>query len=444
MKFISILTFALAITAGSINAAPVNTGTHSITILKKGPSSIYSWIEIVDLYNKRPFNKFRQYTQTLVDAGTAGISQADFEKLVANAAQPIRAATNDTNRVPAGNQQTNGTAAAGGGGGGGNGVANDPLSNEGNDIGYFGPITIGGQTFNTIFDTGSSDLWVPGPDCQDTACTQHTAFDPTKSKTFSTNNQPFSIQYGTGSVSGAIATDDVSIAGLAVKTQTFGLTTNESQEFAGSQFDGILGMALDQLSSQGAVTPFSNLVKQGVVQQPLFGFFLGREKDNTQGQLTLGGVDNSLFKGSISFNKLVNNQGFWEIAMDDASVDGKPLGFQQKTAIIDTGTTLLIAPPNDAAAIHAKIPGSKQSGDNFVVPCDTKAVVSLTFGGQEFKISDKDLARIPTGQNNECVSGIAGGVIGGPDQWLVGDTFLKNVYSVFDVQKLAVGFAPIA
>src|SRR6185312_5339729 len=126
-----------------------------------------------------------------------------------------------------------------------------------------------------------------------------------------------------------------------------GLTTTESQEFAGSKFDGILGMGLDQLSSQGAVTPFDSLVKQGTVQQPLFGFFLGREKDNTQGQLTIGGVDNTLFKGDISFNKLVSNQGFWEIALDDASVDGKPLNFQQKTAIIDTGTTLLIAPPDD-------------------------------------------------------------------------------------------------
>uniref|UniRef100_A0A1D1Z659 Aspartic-type endopeptidase ctsD n=1 Tax=Anthurium amnicola TaxID=1678845 RepID=A0A1D1Z659_9ARAE len=440
MKFTHILTFALAITAGNINAAPVSTGTHSITITKKGPSSLFTWKQQVDLFNKRPFKKYLKYTQSLVDAGKAGISAADFQKLVDAAKKPIvaaAAADGTTDRIPEiGSQQTNGT---------GNGVANDPLSNEGNDIGYFGPISVGGQTFNVIFDTGSSDLWVPGPKCKDVACTQHTVFDPTKSKTFSTDNQPFSIQYGTGSVSGTIATEDVSIAGLPIKQQTFGLTTTESQEFAGSEFDGILGMALDQLSSQGAVTPFSSLVKQGVVQQPLFGFFLGREKDNTQGQLTLGGTDNSLFKGDISFNKLVSNQGFWEIAMDDAAVDGKPLGFQKKTAIIDTGTTLLIAPPADAAAIHAQIPGSQQDGDNFAVPCDTKSIVALTFGGKNFEISTKDLARIPIpGQSNLCVSGISGGVIGGPDQWLVGDTFLKNVYSVFDVEKLAVGFAPIA
>ncbi|CAG8667197.1 11019_t:CDS:1, partial [Paraglomus occultum] len=218
-----------------------------------------------------------------------------------------------------------------------------------------------------------------------------------------------------------------------------------SQDFANSPFDGIMGMALDQLSEERGTTPFSTLVNQGVVPQSFFGFFLGRQKDNTQGQLTIGGVDNSLFKGTISFNKLVNNQGFWEIAMDDATVDGKSLNFNGKTAIIDTGTTLLIAPPADAAAIHAAIPGSSQQGDNFIIPCDTKSVVSLIFGGKSFDINTEDLARDPIpGQANSCVSGIAGGQIGGPDQWLVGDTFLKSVYSVYDIKKLAVGFAPLA
>ena len=157
MKFAHILTFALAITAGSINAAPVSTGTHSITIKKKGPSSLFTWKQQVDLFNKRPFKKYLKYTQGLVDAGKAGISAADFQKLVDEAKKPMIAAAADgtTNRIPETGSQQNGTS----GGAASGGVANDPLSNEGNDIGYFGPITIGGQTFNTIFDTGSSDLW---------------------------------------------------------------------------------------------------------------------------------------------------------------------------------------------------------------------------------------------------------------------------------------------
>ncbi|CAG8768668.1 6335_t:CDS:1, partial [Ambispora leptoticha] len=114
-----------------------------------------------------------------------------------------------------------------------------------------------------------------------------------------------------------------------------------------------------------------------------------------------------------------------------------------KTAVIDTGTTLLIAPPADADAIHKAIKGAVSQQGEYFVPCKTNAVVALTFGGVTYKISPEDLAREPTDQGDMCVSGIAGGNIGGADQWLVGDTFLKNVYSAYDIKKLAVGFAPI-
>ncbi|CAG8702700.1 7588_t:CDS:1, partial [Ambispora leptoticha] len=85
------------------------------------------------------------------------------------------------------------------------GVVEDPLTDEGFDIGYHGPVEIGGQTFDVIFDTGSADLWVPSQDCTDDACKAHKSYDPKKSKGFKTNNKPFEIKYGTGQVSGIIA-----------------------------------------------------------------------------------------------------------------------------------------------------------------------------------------------------------------------------------------------
>ncbi|CAG8647984.1 11210_t:CDS:2 [Ambispora leptoticha] len=325
----------------------------------------------------------------------------------------------------------------------GKGIVNNPLKDQGMDIGYHGPVQIGGQTFDVIFDTGSADLWIPAQACNDAACKAHKSFDPKKSKGFTTDNKPFQIRYGTGEVSGVIAKDDISIAGAVAKGQTFGLSTKMSQDFQDTEFDGILGMGLDQLSSQKAKTPFSDLVTQNAVKDSVFGFFLGRQKDGSNSQLTLGGIDSSKFTGQLKYNKLVSNVGYWEIALDDASVNGKPLGFNKKTAIIDTGTTLLIAPPADADAIHKEIKGAVSQQGEYFVPCNTDAVVALTFGGVTYKISPKDLAREPTKQNNMCLSGIAGGNIGGADQWLVGDTFLKNVYSAYDIKKLAVGFAPV-
>ncbi|CAG8833463.1 19160_t:CDS:1, partial [Cetraspora pellucida] len=111
---------------------------------------------------------------------------------------------------------------------------------------------------------------IPSPDCNATACKQHNAFDPSKSKNFKLTKTPFKIQYGSGNVSGLIAKDDLSIAGIKSTGQIFGLTLNESKEFENVPYDGLMGMALDQLSTQNATTPFSNMVKQKSVKNPFF------------------------------------------------------------------------------------------------------------------------------------------------------------------------------
>jgi len=87
------------------------------------------------------------------------------------------------------------------------------------------------------------------------------------------------------------------------------------------------------------------------------------------------------------------------------------------------GTTLIIAPPADAAAVHATIPGARRDGQGgFTIPCTTTASVALTFGGQTFPIDPRDMAFLPVDLNDpkgDCISGITSGQIGGANQWLV-------------------------
>ncbi|RIB14126.1 aspartic peptidase domain-containing protein, partial [Gigaspora rosea] len=317
----------------------------------------------------------------------------------------------------------------------------------GQDLGYYASITIGNQKFRILLDTGSSNLWVPNKKCTSDACKNHKTFDSSKSPTFRPEGKKWEITYGTGSASGITGKNNIQIGGITANKQIFGLANFVDDFFTDIESDGILGLAFDSLNTmdKGAPTLISTLIKQKTID-PIFSFhFQHVNASGDKGTFTLGGVDNSKFKGKITFNPVVSsvaNKGFWVISLKGANVNKHPLKFSRE-AVIDTGTTLLIIPADDAAAVHKQIPGSKfdPSAIAYIIPCNTAAVVSLKFGGVNYKIPSKDLI-FDKKSKNQCLSSIIPVADPSWDFWLVGQTFLKNVYSAFDFGNKKVGFAP--
>jgi cathepsin D len=92
------------------------------------------------------------------------------------------------------------------------------------DAQYYGPITLGGQDFNVIFDTGSSNLWVPNKNCTNTLdCLLKHKYDSSKSSTYQADGRIFKIMYGSGPVSGVLAVDTVTVGGVSAKSQGFAM-----------------------------------------------------------------------------------------------------------------------------------------------------------------------------------------------------------------------------
>ncbi|QRV90199.1 aspartyl protease [Ceratobasidium sp. AG-Ba] len=142
------------------------------------------------------------------------------------------------------------------------------------------------------------------------------------------------------------------------------------------------------------------------------------------GEITFGGIDETkIYPATVTTIANVNKNGFWEVPFSP-SVNGKNLGLAGRTAILDTGTSLIIAPPADALALHQQIPGAKSDGQGgFTISCTTNAQVSFKIGSQDFTIDPRDLLFVPVNQNDlkgDCVSGIMGGQIAGGCSRVVG------------------------
>jgi len=177
------------------------------------------------------------------------------------------------------------------------------------------------------------------------------------------------------------------------------------------------------------------------------------ESQEPGGRFTMGFVDESLHEGDVEFTDVPSGQeGFWILPMTSLTVNGQSMSLggtaQSSYSAIDTGTTLIGGPSSVVQEIFAAIPGSKPASGNYegyyTYPCGSTVNVSLSFGGgTSWQINPADFMLVQI-TADECLGAFfALDATGGPS-WIIGDTFLKNVYSVFQFNPPSVGFAPLS
>lgn len=209
---------------------------------------------------------------------------------------------------------------------------------------YFSEIAIGNppQEFKVVLDTGSSNLWIPSSDCTSIACYLHSKYDHSDSSSYKKNGSDFAIRYGSGAVEGYISQDTVQIGDLKIKNQLFGEATSEpGLAFAFGRFDGILGLGYDTISVNGIVPPFYSAVDQGLLDEPVFGFYLA--DTSGESEATFGGINKDHFTGDLTYLPL-RRKAYWEVDLDAITFGGETAEFESTGAILDTGTSLIALP----------------------------------------------------------------------------------------------------
>ena len=316
-----------------------------------------------------------------------------------------------------------------------------PIDEDGTDFSYFAPISFGSREtlMYMLVDTGAANTWVMGSSCNTEACKNHNTFGEQDSTTFKTTGDTFNLTYGTGSVSGATVNDTVQIAGMSIPL-SFGAASTTSNDFLDYPMDGILGLGRSASNTMQFPTVMEAITGSQKLPANLFGVNLQHNSDgSTDGELSFGAPDNTKYHGDLSFTDTVSDGKLWEIPVDDAGFDSNLCKFTGKSAVIDTGTTFMLLPPDDSKQLHSQIPQSQQQGEIYNIPCSTERPVQIVISGVSYNITPQDYIGNPVKGGNLCESKIIGKQAFSVNQWLLGDVFLKNVYTVFDFDKNRIG-----
>ncbi|KAI0315205.1 aspartic peptidase domain-containing protein [Amylostereum chailletii] len=247
----------------------------------------------------------------------------------------------------------------------------------GQDEEYSANITIGGQSFAVIIDTGSSDTWLvkEGFSCftlDDNATTTDNCafgsagFVPADSPTYKAfPDHNFNISYGDGEfITGDVGFETVTVGGLTVTNQEIGVVDNAAWTGDGVT-SGLIGLCYPGLTS----------------------VYTGDDPNNDS-----------------SSNRVKYNPFFF-------------------TAIAE-------------GAFDPPVKFSEQD-DAYVVPCNATAPpFSVVIGGKSFNVTSADII-LPIGTDDDgnlvCNSGIADGGSEADDIYILGDTFLHNIVATFNL-----------
>ncbi|XP_022631878.1 cyprosin isoform X2 [Vigna radiata var. radiata] len=212
------------------------------------------------------------------------------------------------------------------------------------DAQYFGEISIGSppQYFNVVFDTGSSNLWVPSSKC---IFSEHLAVSLMAKDLFMDSSAK--IMYKLEMSSSKIK----NLRRLQERDHSHFLHFHLM-----AYLDSGSWMLQLEKSHQFGECRY-NMIEQGQICHQIFSLWLNQDPiEEMGGEIVFGGIDYRHFRGEHTYVPL-SQKGYWQIDVGDVLVTSNSTGLCEGgcAAIIDSGTSLIAGPTSVVTQINHAI-----------------------------------------------------------------------------------------
>lgn len=340
---------------------------------------------------------------------------------------------------------------------------------------YFANVSIGtpAKSLRLHIDTGSSDLWVNTPSsqyCSDTSkpCQYAGTYRANASSTYQYIGSYFNISYVDGSgASGDYVSDTVRLGSTELDRLQFGVG------YSSSNAQGILGIGYEinevQVGRAGLQT-YKNLpaqmVADGLIQSNAYSLWLNDLNAST-GRILFGGVDTAKFAGPLQTLPVQKEQRFFaeflitltDVQVSTNSTSGRASqqsisgGDMALGVLLDSGSSLTYLPNNMSEIIYELVSADYKKEDGVAyIPCSLRGSdtdFTFIFSGVSIKVAfdeliinlyDSNGARAVYKNTSQpiCLFGIASAESG---MSVMGDTFLRSAYVVFDLENNEISLA---
>ncbi|CAI7591451.1 unnamed protein product [Penicillium manginii] len=329
---------------------------------------------------------------------------------------------------------------------------------------YFCNITLGtpAQSLRLVMDTGSSDLWVNTPNstlCESKSnpCSDAGTFNASASSSYSFVSSDFNITYADGSTAaGDYVTDTLTVGGTTIKDFQFAVG------FTSASSEGVLGIGYtsnEVQSGQNGDTAYNNLpkamVQKGLIKSNAYSLWLN-DLDASTGSILFGGVNTEKYHGSLETLPVIKVGGVYSefiIALTGVSVSTTSKTHKYTSTalpagvLLDSGSSLTYLPDAITQDIYDALDVTYDSSNGIgIVPCslaEKDVNVTYTFSSPKISVAVSELVlnmgdyRYNNGER-ACIFGIAPA---GSSTAVLGDTFLRSAYVVYDLANNEISLA---